>query len=90
MEQWSVKYESNAFADIEKLDRSVRRQIIDRLEWFADNFNEITPAPLHGEWKGFFKFRITDWRVVYSFESSAHVIKVHQIDRRDRIYKKRR
>ena len=88
MREWRIEYTDKVLAELEVLDRPVRRQIIDRLEWFAEHFHELTPAPLHGDWKGFFKFRIGDRRVVYNFESSKQLIRVHQIDRRDKIYKR--
>lgn len=89
MSSWRLSYTSRASDDLETLDRPVRRQIIDRLAWFTEHFEDITPAPLHADWKGFFKFRIGDWRIVYDFESSKRLITVHQIDRRDKIYKRR-
>jgi len=90
MGSWDVEYTGKVLSELAKLDKPLRRQIIDRIEWFAEHFDELTPAPLHGEWKGFFKFRIGDWRVVYHFESPKQLIKVHQIDRRDKIYKRRK
>lgn len=89
MSRWSIEYETKAFTDLKKLDRPIRRHIIDWLEWFASHFDDVTPAPLHGEWRGFFKSRIGDWRVVYVFEPSSYLIKVFQIDRRDKVYKRR-
>lgn len=88
MADWQVELVSKAHADLAKLDRPMRWQVLSRLEWLAANFDTLQPAPLHGDWKGFFKFRIGDWRVVYSFESSKRLIKVHQIDRRDKIYRR--
>ena len=70
------------------LDRSVRREVIDRLERLVENFGGIIPLPLHGQWKGFFKLRVGDWRVVYKFDSSKKIVRVEIIDRRSRIYKK--
>lgn len=67
MSEWRIEYTDKVLVELEALDRPMRRQIIDRLEWFAEHFDELTPAPLHGDWKGFFKFRIGDRRVVYHF-----------------------
>jgi len=87
MGTWELKYSDAALKDLDNIDRSVRRHIIDRLEWCAEHFDDIIPSPLHAEWKGFFKFRASGWRIVYDFDSSHCLIKVHQIDRRDRVYK---
>ena len=90
MGAWRVELVLKAQDDLAKLDRAVRQRVINRLEWLATNFDSIKPEPLHGDWKGFFKLRTSNWRAAYNFDSSTHLITVHQIDPRDKIYKKRR
>ena len=87
MSGWRIEYNDKILNDLAKLDRPVRRQIIDRFEWFVDRFDDVTPSPLHGDWKGFFKFRVGDWRIVYDFDSSRRLIRVYQVDRRDKVYR---
>jgi len=53
------------------------------------NFDQITPLPLGDKWRGFFKLRIGDWRVVYEIEISKRLITIHYIDHRDKIYKRK-
>lgn len=90
MSVWGIAYSDKTVSQLEIINRPIRQQILNRLEWLASNFDTIQPTPLHGEWKGFFKLRIGDWRVVYDFESAKQLIRVHQIDRRDKVYKKRK
>ncbi|MDP3762727.1 MAG: type II toxin-antitoxin system RelE/ParE family toxin [bacterium] len=89
MPRWRVEFRGKAEDDLVKLERPLRRRIIDRLEWLAENFEEITPLPLGGEWKGFFKFRAGDWRIIYTIESEEKIIAVRYIDNRDKIYKRK-
>jgi mRNA interferase RelE/StbE len=86
--RWHVEFSKIGERDLSNLDRSVRREIIDRLEWLANNFDEVIPLPLHGQWKGFFKLRVGDWRVVYEIEPSKRFITVHIVDHRSKIYKR--
>ncbi len=90
MSGWKIRYTDNTFTFLEAIDRPIRHQIINRLEWFVGHFDELYPDALHEEWKGFYKFRIGDWRVVYNYETSKRLITVHHIDRRDKVYKKRK
>ncbi len=84
---WSLEITKAAEKDIKRLAHPVRQRIFDKLEWLQNNFKAITPTPLHGEFKGFYRLRIGEWRVIYSVERSARLIIIHLIDRRDRIYK---
>ena len=86
--RWAVKFSKTGERDLGVLDRSVRREIIDHLGWVALNFESIAPFPLHGKWKGFFKLRVRDWRVIYKFDSPNKLISICIIDHRDKIYKR--
>lgn len=90
MGSWKIAYSEKALRDIADLDPSLRKQVFRRLEWFAEHFDELDPIPLHADWKGFYKFRVADLRIAYKYESTTRTIKVEYIDRRDKIYKKRR
>ncbi len=90
MSSWRVEFSDDAKRDFLKLDLSVRSQVIERLSWLADNFENITPLPLHHELKGFFKIRVGNWRVAYAFDSTKSEIKVHMIKNRNKAYKRRR
>lgn len=90
MSSWRVELVAKARSDIGEIDKPMRQHILDRLVWFGEHFGERYPIALHGEWKGFYKFRVGDWRIVYNYDTSAHVITVHQVDRRDKVYKKRK
>lgn len=87
---WHAEFRGKAEYDLAKLERPLQRRIIERLEWLEENFEEITPLPLGGEWKGFFKLRAGDWRIIYTIEPRERIIVVHYIDNRDKIYKRKR
>lgn len=84
---WRVDLTDKAEEDLERMDAGTRRRILERLRWLETHFSEVVPLPLGGPWKGFFKLRVGDWRVIYQIEHTDHVITVHHIDRRDKIYK---
>ena len=89
MSRWELKFEAAAEDDLAILDTELRRRIIDKLDWLVENFDDIAPLPLGSQWRGLFKLRVGDWRIVYEIKTSEKIIKVHYIDRRDKIYKRR-
>lgn len=88
MNKWRVVFSSTAEKDFIKLNRPTRQRVIDSLLWFSENFDSIVPLPLGGPWKGFFKLRVGDWRVIYEIQFSTQTIHVSYIDHRSKIYKR--
>lgn len=88
MSLWKFIITADAQEDLKKLDKEVRQRILDKLKWFTENFDYVTPFPLSEPYKGFFKLRVGDWRVIYQVEHAEKLVSVHIIDRRDKIYKR--
>jgi mRNA interferase RelE/StbE len=40
---YSVEYEPEALADLERLTQAVRERVINKISWLAENFDQITP-----------------------------------------------
>ncbi|PIS39450.1 MAG: type II toxin-antitoxin system mRNA interferase toxin, RelE/StbE family [Candidatus Nealsonbacteria bacterium CG08_land_8_20_14_0_20_38_20] len=89
MERWSLEFLLEAERDLARLDREVRRRVIDKLDWLLANFDNILPLSLTGEFKEFYKLRIGDWRAMYKVNWQTHTIFVCYIDRRDKVYRKK-
>ena len=90
MARWTLEFSTDAEKDLAQLDRSLRRRIIDKLDWFLEHFEEIFPLPLTGEFKDFYKLRIGDRRIKYRIDWQRYLISVEYIEHRSRAYKKRR
>ena len=90
MDDWKFNITDQGKADLKSLDAEVRQRVLEKLLWFTENFGSLAPIPLGGTWRGFFKLRVGDWRIVYEINYSERVITVHTIDKRDKVYKKRR
>jgi len=90
MSAWHAEFTPIGERDLSKLDRPLRRQVVDRVDWLAENFETLTPIPLHADFKGFFKLRVGDWRAAYTLELHERLIKIRLIDHRSKIYKRLR
>lgn len=80
-----IEWTERATKDLEKLDRPIAHRILTRLTWFSKNFESTVPEPLSGRLRGTFKFRIGDYRAVYTLEGKTIVIQF--IGHRSEIYR---
>ncbi len=87
---WSAEFSPNAARDLSVFAKSARLQILERVAWLGKNFNSVSPLPLHGEWNGFYKFRINDYRIIYKINYETQIIRIEYIDHRSKVYKKRK
>jgi mRNA interferase RelE/StbE len=83
---YSVDFTAEALANQEKLTEAVRERISKKIDWLSENFAQITPMPLSANLAGFFKLRVGDYRVIYSFNDDLKVMTIYQIGHRKEIY----
>lgn len=89
MAQWALEFSDTAESDLAKLDRPIRRRILEKLEWFSAHFDAVIPQTLGGTFSDLYKLRVGDWRILYTANVTTFTIVVRLIDRRDKIYKQR-
>ncbi|WP_333086423.1 type II toxin-antitoxin system RelE/ParE family toxin [Microcoleus sp. Pol8_D6] len=77
---------AEALVNQERLAQAVQERIGNKINWLAENFEQITPMPLSANLAGFFKLRVGDYGVIYSFDEDLKVITIHQIGHRREIY----
>jgi len=90
MTNWNISFVPEAENEFKKLDKNLKKRIAEKLDWLKINFDRISPSTLGGEWRGFFKLRIGDWRIIYKVDYSEHLIIIYLIGTRNKIYKKRK
>jgi mRNA interferase RelE/StbE len=49
--------------------------------------NPVAGVKLHGELKGFYKYRLGDYRIVYTFDTKTSTVEVVAIEHRQGVYK---
>ncbi len=87
---YEVEFTSAAESDLARLSKTIAQRILKKIRWLAENFENVTPEPLTGEWKGLYKLRVGDYRVLYTFSQvERRVIIVHLIKHRREVYKTR-
>ncbi len=83
---FAIKFTPQAEDDLSRIDKTIARSISNKIDWLSNNIENIIPAPLKGKFKGKFKLRVSDWRVVYSFENSTQTITVYAVRHRSEVY----
>ena len=86
---YSVRLLKNASKELEKLDRTVSKRIVDKLERLSSNLDSTKLFPLKGELSGLYKLREGSYRVILEILRSEKTIIVHAIGHRRAIYKQR-
>ena len=79
-----VSYKSSADHDLKKLDRPVVRRLLTQLEQ-ALSSDPDAGEPLRGEFRGLFKYRIGDYRVIYA--KTREGVLVLRIKHRREVYR---
>ena len=84
---YKVEFTLQAEEDLSRLDKTIAQNIAHKIDWLSQNIDNIIPAPLRGKFKGKYKLRVGDWRVVYSFENLNQLITVYAVRHRSEVYK---
>ena len=82
-----IPYEFTVQAErqLRKLPPHIQRQLLKKLEWFVNTPDPLRFAePLVGRGQRVFRFRVTDYRMI--FEVTDEAILITKVGRRDWIY----
>jgi mRNA interferase RelE/StbE len=71
---------------VKHLDPETARQIRDKLVRLADSATILRHEALKGRWKGYFRLRVGDYRVIYILDHKARSIDVAVIGHRREVY----
>ncbi|MGQ9549754.1 MAG: type II toxin-antitoxin system RelE family toxin [Roseiflexus sp.] len=75
--------------ELSRLDKTMSRRIVERINWLAGNLDAMRPEALTGDLAGFYKLRMGDYRVIYEVFQEEQTIVIHAIGHRREIYRKR-
>lgn len=87
MEKWKVIITKSGEKDLESLDQSIQKRIIQKVNWLLENFQEINQEQLSEKWKESYKLRTGNWRVIYKIDYKKREILILKVRLRDKVYK---
>ena len=85
---YKVAYANGIEEDLARLDKPVRRKIIDKIEGYLARDPQGLGKPLTGIFKGFWRYRFDDYRVVYRIAHKEILVTVFRIGHRKNVYSK--
>ena len=81
----SIEFTIHALKDLQELDSSISKRIIEKIYWLQQNFDSVLPERLHHDHRGEYKLRVGNYRAVYSIDNN--VITIEAIGHRRDVYK---
>jgi mRNA interferase RelE/StbE len=87
MASYAVRILKPASREIKRLDKSIAKRIVERINWLSENFPSIKHTALKGELSGLFKLREGDYRIIYQVLHKEQTIVIHVIGHRREIYR---
>ena len=91
MQKCSVVYVLSAEKKLHALDRSVAKRIAKKIEQYSLSPNPLTEAKsLSGALKGFYRYRVGDYRIIFSINISGEItiVTILDIAHRKDVYRK--
>lgn len=87
---WTIKFSSVAEKHFSKFDSDLKKRIKNKLSEMVlleNPLEHVGVKPLTGELKGFFRFRIGDYRLIFSLIKKEKIIAIVNISSRGGAYK---
>lgn len=83
-----VTYSVDAQADLSRLPKNIRRRIIDKVGWYVEQDNPLEFAePLKNAFRSLYRFRIGNYRAIFSLQGRHVVIVVVAVKHRSEAYR---
>ena len=79
---WKDKAEEN----LAKIDRSMAKKIFDKVENYLAKDPINRGEPLTHEYKGFYRYRFSDYRIIYEVKQSELLMVVIKVGHRREVY----
>jgi mRNA interferase RelE/StbE len=83
---YKVVYLDQVEDDLKKLDKSVVRKILARIETYLAQDPKRLGKSLKGEFQGYWRYRWGDYRVIYKISEREILITVLRINHRKEVY----
>ena len=85
---WKIEFDPAAIKELEKLDKPVEKRILKFLRDRVANLEDPRQigGSLQGTRSGLWKYRVGDYRVIYSLEHDRLMVLVLQVGHRREVY----
>lgn len=87
--EWEVEFKPKAFKELKKLDKTIQKTILDFLEKLTQKNTSPRDLgiPLQGASKGFWRYRVGDYRLICDIQDGKMIILVLGVGHRKEVYR---
>jgi mRNA interferase RelE/StbE len=71
---------------LDGIPQKEKETLLRRIDWLWINRMMITHHPLHGDLAGFYKRRVGNYRIIYTYDNPVDEMVIHLVGHRDSIY----
>ena len=79
----SLLYDEEAFDSVPKQEH---RRLVRKIEWLWQNRTILTHVQMRQDLNPFYKWRVGDYRILYTFDSEADEMVIRLVAHRSEIY----
>jgi len=77
--------QSSAKKNLRRLPINIHKKIIKTFDKIQEN--PLIGVKLHGDLENYYKFRVGDYRIVYTFYRKESLVKIVKVEHRQGVYK---
>lgn len=70
----------------DRLDATTAKRIGTAMRGLATDPRPRDHSALHGEWEGYFRIRVGDYRIIYSIDDGIKIVSIFRIGPRGDVY----
>ena len=83
---YALEFTEPAQDDLRQLDTKTGKRIFKKLTWLATNAENVNHTALTGQWAGYYRWRIGDYRAIYELDADGRILIVAVIGHRREVY----
>jgi mRNA interferase RelE/StbE len=85
-EPYEIELPEQAAKSLGKLRNPMAQRIENKLLWLANHVEDTSQKALTGDWAGYFRVRVGDYRIIYRVDHEERLIFVAKLGHRSTIY----
>jgi mRNA interferase RelE/StbE len=85
---YNIKWHDGVFKDLKKINKIIAKKIIEKVKTYLSKNPKVVGKPLKGDFKGLYRYRFGDYRIVYAINELDHTIIILKVGLRKDIYDK--